>query len=92
MRPIAPTERTSVDGPRRNDFLDLVKGLTPGWYTSRMLYPRYLVWAENNMHEPVGMHSLGARLRAFVGNENVKVLSDKQRAFRFTADLIESSG
>jgi hypothetical protein len=89
VRPIAKDVRDVLE-PSRPDLLELIRGLEPGWYTSRSLYPRYKVWAENRNYRPAGMHSLGARLRNLVGPENVKVMPDDQRAFHLTQELVST--
>lgn len=50
------------------DLFSLLAGLEPGWYTTASLWPRYLVWAENENRPPVKRISLGMNLRRIAGD------------------------
>ena len=38
-------------------------GLTPGWYKTRDLYPRYVAWAEREGKTPVTVKALGESIK-----------------------------
>jgi hypothetical protein len=70
------------------DLRDLIRGLSPGWYTSQILHPRYQVWAINNGRKVGGTTSLAKKLRELVGPENVRTLASKHRAYFLSEDLV----
>lgn len=42
VEPMDLTPKYALDD---NDVKEVLKGLKPGWYTTRMLFPRYEAWA-----------------------------------------------
>lgn len=46
----------------RADLVAVLKGLRPGWYTSRDLVPRVNAWLESKGKEPVSAKTLGEGL------------------------------
>lgn len=51
----------------REDLVDMLTGLEPGYYLTRDLYPRYLAWAKKNHRDPVTVLSLGQSISRRVG-------------------------
>jgi hypothetical protein len=46
---------------------DCLRGLSPGRYTTAMLYPRYLAWAEREGVKPLKLPGLAHAMRALAG-------------------------
>jgi hypothetical protein len=82
---VPPTQ--IADPPTREDLIELLTGLAPGWYRSRDLHPRYLVWAERKGRTPVTIKTLGETISRVM-------MLDKRRSkgnvvqFRVTPDAV----
>ena len=79
--------------PRRltvEDLRSLVAGLEPGRYSTRVLWPRYQAWAVMKGRPEVHPRAFGKYMRAFVGGENVEVVSggNTRRIFHLLAEHV----
>jgi hypothetical protein len=52
------------------DIRAFVKGMEPGWYTSRDLHPRYAAWAERESLPVASIKTLGESIRRHVKMDN----------------------
>jgi hypothetical protein len=46
-----------------SDIRAVLKGIEPGWYRTRDLYPRYVAWAERQGKKAASSKSLGESIR-----------------------------
>lgn len=93
VKPLTSTKHPPVfvtDRLEPEDFRSLLAGLTPGRYTTGMLFPRYRVWAQNAGRPEVHPRAFGKYMRAFVGEENTfaQRKSGGTRIFTLTADHV----
>ena len=70
-----PPSKVVTDRLTAEDMRSLLAGLLPGRYTTRMLFPRYRVWAKSLGRPEVHPRAFGKYMRAFVGPDNVEHLS-----------------
>jgi hypothetical protein len=58
-----PTPTPSEPQLSADDLRLFLTGVTPGWYRTADLYPRYLAWAERSGRAPVTVQRLGVAIR-----------------------------
>lgn len=92
VRPMEDLEK--APRPRRitdDQWRSILAGLEPGWYTSSMLYPRYVAWVPSGS-SPISRVAFGHCVSAFVGkgSENSVVLSgcNGVRRYRLTTEHV----
>lgn len=71
----------------RDDLIQVLTGLAPGWYTSRDLLPRYNAWAADNGRESITAKTLGESVNRVLRLDRRNVHGNV-RAFHVTPEAL----